>query len=479
MSKKIASLYAEISADTTKLQRGLKDSKGKLSDFKGSLNNTVKELTGFNLSSIGAAGAVMAVGNAIKKSVTDWSNYAESIQKSAANAGVSTEEMSRLVQASDDFRVSQEALQGAMVMALKNGFEPSIENLAKLSDEYRAIEKPSERAAFASKIFGRSYAEITPLLLQGGDAIRSGTAAIADNLIVTEKAVAQNKEYIKAIDDWEDAWAGASHTVAQEALPVITDAIEGFNNKENLWQFIKRLREETKLAEAAYRTAAPAGKDMNEMLRGTAQVAPGATDAINAAADATNNAAEAMREYTKELLFKIASEGLSAEESLSLAYAMGLVDTATVTATEKARGYREMLDSGKITIATYNALIEGLASRIAALQDKDVKVTVSTYENTYQNTYPGNHYNPGNNTTVTPMASGGAVTQVAPYLVGEVGPEMFVPKSAGDIVSSDDLRKLFGEMGGVKVEFTGPISSDVDVEVVANRVATIIEERRR
>ena len=61
-------------------------------------------------------------------------------------------------------------------MALKNGFIPTIDNLAALSDRLLAIDDPALRAAEASKIFGKSYADMMPFLMAGGDAIRDVTA---------------------------------------------------------------------------------------------------------------------------------------------------------------------------------------------------------------------------------------------------------------------------------------------------------------
>lgn len=46
MAKKIASLYAEIGADTTKLQQGLDDTKGRLTTFKEGLGNITRTIAG-------------------------------------------------------------------------------------------------------------------------------------------------------------------------------------------------------------------------------------------------------------------------------------------------------------------------------------------------------------------------------------------------------------------------------------------------
>lgn len=223
----IASLYATIGADTTGFQNGLGSAKSALSTFGTSL-------AGQLVSVASVTTAIAGLGKLVSSSVTDWADYADSMRISADMAGVTTEEMSKLVQAADDFRVPIDAMQRSMEMALKNGFVPTIENLANLSDELIAIKDPAERAAKASEIFGKSYADMLPFLLAGGDAIRASTDAISENLIVTEESAAEAKAYKDQVDALGDAWTGLKNVMGEAIVPVITpilvavtDALDG------------------------------------------------------------------------------------------------------------------------------------------------------------------------------------------------------------------------------------------------------------
>jgi len=51
-------------------------------------------------------------------------------------------------------------------------------------------------------------------------------------------------------------------------------------------------------------------------------------------------------------------------------------------------------------------------------------------------------------TSFSPMANGGPVTGGAPYMVGERGPELFVPGSNGGVMSNSDLRSAMNSQGG-------------------------------
>jgi phage-related minor tail protein len=54
----------------------------------------------------------------------------------------------------------------------------------------------------------------------------------------------------------------------------------------------------------------------------------------------------------------------------------------------------------------------------------------------------------------TAKAGGGAVSQSIPYMVGENGPELFVPQTGGAIIPNERLGS--GSMGGSVINYNGP-----------------------
>lgn len=420
----------------------------KISGKTTAVMNTLKNAIGV----AGVTGAVLTVGKAIRDSITDWSAYAEQIEKSARLAGVSNEEMSRLTQAADDFRVSEEALNSAMVMALKNGFTPTIDNLADLSDQYVAIKNPADKAALASKIFGRQYAEMEPLLSRGGAAIKSATGDIADNLIVTDEAVAQNKEFIKVLDDFQDAATGLKNVLAMGLLPTLTDFFllllspSANSAADFINEFFRGTFIESPVSKAA-RQATGTLADMNEQLRIAAEESTKAGDGMDVLTDATNNADEAMRNYNDALLFKIASEGLGEQAALQLAYKMGLVDDATVFATGKQKEWKKQLDDGKISVDTYNALVAGLAGNLALLESKEISITTNHYDNYYVNNVAQGGAVGGKKDDEEMRPTGGAVSRGRNYRWQEYGypGEAFVPSQNGYVLSRSDAERILAQ----------------------------------
>ena len=217
--------------------------------------------------------------------------------------------------------------------------------------------------------------------------------------------------------------------------------------------------------------------------------------AIQSVADATNNADAAMRAYSKSLLFKIASEGLSEEGALALARAMGLVDQNTVAATEQVNFYQDLLAAGVITQRQYNLLVADLADNIENLPEgKNLEVTTNSEEvlavlaeiemrkfkpksltvNVDLDTSAVDGYRPPTKYgTITYLPSqgmnqavGGPVTAGQQYNWQEYGyrGEVFVPSADGFVLSRADAERALA-----KALYGG--GSAVDPEAIGKAVA--------
>jgi len=223
-----------------------------------------------------------------------------------------------------------------------------------------------------------------------------------------------------------------------------------------------------------------------------------AAPAQQAVADATNNADAAMRSYSESLLFKIASEGLSAEAAYDLAVKMGLVDQNTVAATKQVNIYKQLLDDGIITQAQYNKLVKDLAEDIENLPEgkrleidhniDDVMADLAELERRKIDRLPvileldtsavDNYRPPTKIGTVrynaayeTTRAVGGAVQGGAPYTWQEYGyrGELFVPSADGFIMSRADAERALSKAlaGGVS-------GKDIDADDIGRAIANAL-----
>ena len=300
---------------------------------------------------------------------------------------------------------------------------------------------------------------ITPELQAAYDAaVRGGQSDVTfllENIDALKTLVEEYEKATQAAAEGTDKWAAANYE-GEEAARLATAAIEA----------------QKKAAEEA----------------ATAQ---------QEVADATNNADAAMRSYSESLLFKIASEGLSAEAAYDLAVSMGLVDKNTVAATKQTNYYQELLASGIIDQAQYNLLIRELGWDIENLPEgktleiddnvDDVMEKLDKIEERRLKALPvkleldtsaiDNYRPPTRMGTIVyhaatghiAQAVGGAVQGGAPYTWQEYGyrGELFVPSADGFIMSRADAERALSKAlaGGASKE---SINADDIGRAIAN-----------
>jgi hypothetical protein len=113
-----------------------------------------------------------------------------------------------------------------MKMAQKDGIQPNIEGLAKLSDQYLALKPGVERTQFLLDKFGKSGMEMGKLMEKGGAGIREMSDAVDENLIMTQKGIDAADNYQEALDNWNDSIQAVKISIGNELLPVMTDLLD-------------------------------------------------------------------------------------------------------------------------------------------------------------------------------------------------------------------------------------------------------------
>jgi hypothetical protein len=164
-----------------------------------------------------AVGAVMA---AVTKAATSFTAYSDQVKAVARVTGTSAEESSKLIQVTDDLFISYESLSVAMKMAVKQGIEPNMESLAKLSDTYMGLAPGLERSTFLLDNFGKSGLEMGKMMEVGAAGLRAMSDAVPEGLILSDADVAQADSLKIAFDNLGD-------TITAFALKLTTDAAPG------------------------------------------------------------------------------------------------------------------------------------------------------------------------------------------------------------------------------------------------------------
>jgi len=175
----------------------------------GDMGNLINELTSKNVSwgNVAEMATTMVV-NGLKESYNAAQQYSQAVRDLALVSGTGAEESSRLLQVLDDFQITAEDVTAATRNMTKNGLTPTIDTLAKLSDQYLAIQDPMERNEFILKNLGRAGIQWTNALSQGGDALRAMGNEVSANLILTDQQIKEMEQARLAQDAWNDSIEG-------------------------------------------------------------------------------------------------------------------------------------------------------------------------------------------------------------------------------------------------------------------------------
>jgi hypothetical protein len=278
MSQQIAEFYAKFTADTSGLQSGLKAGKAEAAGFSNSLVQLGKSVAGPLLGIATLSGAVSGLVKITRESIDAFVNYANEVRTFSQVTGQSAEEVSRLIQFSDDYKINTGQLTTAMRFLAQEGITLSTDALAKLSDQYLALEPGTQRQTFLIEKFGRAGTSFAEIMSQGSEAIRARSAAVGESLILDEKALANARAYEMQLDDMNDALMGVKVQIGSELVPRITDGITA-------WQTMDETIRQTVRNAVAY--GAMSSKTAN-VLSGIFDVITGKLGAVSKAASDRN-----------------------------------------------------------------------------------------------------------------------------------------------------------------------------------------------
>jgi hypothetical protein len=185
-------------------------------EFKGlvpGLNAASKGIGSFISANAALIGVLGAIGGAAVKSYQAFQQYAGSVRDLAQVSGTGAVEASKLLQVLDDFELSASDVTAATRIMTRNGLTPTLDTLAKLSDQYKAINDPMEKNAFIIENLGRGGLKWANALNQGGDALRAMGDEVNKSLILTDEQIKKAELARLAVDSWADAWQGLKVSV--------------------------------------------------------------------------------------------------------------------------------------------------------------------------------------------------------------------------------------------------------------------------
>ena len=169
-------------------------------------------------------GAMQAGVEVVQSIVGPTMEYGKQVRDLGAFTGASAEESSRLIQVTDDLGIEFGSLRTAAKAMSENGLQPSVQNLAKLADEFNAIKDPVQQSQFLVDKFGARAGPAMAIALRQGSAalLQMGEDAEATGLVVGEDFVKSTEKARMALDEYEDSIMAAKLALSEHLLPAVT-----------------------------------------------------------------------------------------------------------------------------------------------------------------------------------------------------------------------------------------------------------------
>lgn len=375
-------------------------------------------------------GAVIMVGKALQDPITGLT----ALRRAGVNVNT---EMKNTVKA----MVAMGDVAGAQAFILKE-LETEFGGVAEAAGDTLAGKLGKAEVAIgnlAEKIGGA----LVPVIGEAADA--------ALNLITMTERIddvfVEHEEQIRATSDGYAAYqeelfrsAVVVGKLTQGQLDYIEAGVETQETVDRIIISLGGLTETTynaQLATDAYAHGMTEADFAAQAFTGTTQ---GETVALQELLTATDAISIGMNKYSNELLFNKAAADLDAGAALQLGLALGVVDEKSIIATAALDGLKQKYDTNKdgaISAAEaaggYTQAVLALSGAINAIPDRTVRIhfEVDPFPN-----IPGPHEGP------IPFQHGGLMRPGQIGLVGEAGPELFMSRTGGTVISTQQ----FGEM---------------------------------
>ncbi len=439
---------------------------------------------------VGTAALTMgaAIVTGLKKAADAAQAYDQQVKELMLRTGGTAEETSRLIQTVDDAGVSYETLSTAMRFAVKNGIEPNIESIARLSSEYIALNDPIAKGQFLLDKFGRSGMDMARIMDMGGEAIIRMSQAVEENLVLTDEAIRKSEEYRVNVDNLSDAWEGYKVLIGNEVIPVVSEQIGEINNlitslQENgywytlLHQRAVRHTEATQENTNAIASSITSYSAWAQSLQATgeamAELEPDYKSMISLTQQLEGATTQATQSIAYNMLMaKLSVGGLEQAEyelGIQAGVSMGIFSQKTADTAIKINALTDSVMNGKVNVDLLKGAIDSLQNRDISINVAIMGAAALGFQNSQQNRQA---QNPDRTYNAPGRAVGGPVTAGQAYTVGEVGRELFVPSQNGRIIPNNQLGT---SGGGTVINLTyAPAFSMADRNEVQNKLMPFI-----
>jgi hypothetical protein len=226
MAGPVGSLLVQIGADADGLVIELGRADKALSKTEDRIESFTKAAARIAAVAVGAGAGLVAM-------VKSTANTADELGKLSQKTGIAVESLSGLSHAAKLSNVSTEQLNTGLRQLAKHMSENGEagkdveQKLLEVADRFKGMRDGAEKTALAMELFGKSGADLIPLLNEG----RAGLEAMKDEarrlgLVITAETAKAAQEFNDNLTRLQGALQGVKHSIGSAALPALATFTE-------------------------------------------------------------------------------------------------------------------------------------------------------------------------------------------------------------------------------------------------------------
>lgn len=242
-----ATISVDLNARIAQFETEMKKATGSLDRF-GTKSKSIGDSIGRNLG-LGISAVVVGFG-ALAKSTLD---SADNLKDMSARLGVSVKDLASFKLAADQSGSSLENVGAGIAKLTKNiglaeagnkQMAQALQELGitardpkeaffQLADAVKRIEDPSKRAALLSAVLGKSYADLIPLLSEGGEGLRKSAQESESFADAMARLAPHADQFNDNLAKLKLNIAALTGGLLQSVVPLINDIAEAMHNATN------------------------------------------------------------------------------------------------------------------------------------------------------------------------------------------------------------------------------------------------------
>jgi len=249
VSSKVRAEGAKVEAETLNLAESFSGAlKGALTGLQapGSQLGEMFEFIAGNLKMIGG---VVAGGVAFKEAISETNSWNAEAMKLSKQLGVTTADATGLMVATHKFGIDADTLvqatQKISMQLMKGGhgfeemgihvkeasgeFKPAIDIIEETNEKIKAINDPILRNQAGMSAYGKSWAEMQPLLKLTSEQFEEAKQKAQElGIVVSPEQAANTRQYKEAMNEFKLALEAISINIGEAVLPLFTKLISTF-----------------------------------------------------------------------------------------------------------------------------------------------------------------------------------------------------------------------------------------------------------